>query len=128
VKSGKKYGVAYKVTGSLNELTRDDLVALAVKQLRGEARAYCVRKLNEAEPAIVKNIEMKSNMIEAGIVDESTAVAFFAKLNMPLEIPSTFEIPVSELLPGESTRGKKAGDIFSFESEEEEDDTEDVVE
>ena len=125
VKSGSKYPIAYRVVGSLDELTREQLVALAIKQLRGSARNYCVQKLNEAEPAIVVNQTLMANMIKAGITDAETAQNFFTESGMPLTIPSEFEIPLSELLPGESTRGKKAGDIFSFESEEDNDEGDD---
>lgn len=122
VKSGKKYPVKYRVVGSLSELTREEVEALALKQLRGSARAFCLQKLNEAEPAIVVNRTMRDNMVAAGLANEETANAFFGSMNMVLDIPDTFEIPVADLLPGESSRGKKASDIFAFESEEESDD------
>lgn len=123
VKSGKKYGIAYAVTGSLTSLTREQLETLALRQLRTGARAYCLQKLNEAEPAIVVNQEMKDKLIESGMADEAKANAFFAALNKPLEIPSVFEIPISELMPSDSGRGKKAADIFTMEEEEEAEET-----
>jgi len=125
VKSGAKYPVKYSVAGALSDLTREQVESLAIKQLRMSARNFCVQKLNEAEPAIVNNQIMLNNMVAAGLTDQETAVKFFAASNMPLEIPSVFEIPLSELLPSDSGRGKKAANIFSLEAEEGEDDTDD---
>lgn len=127
VKSGKKYPVNYRVAGSLSDLTRDQVESLAVKYLRNSARGFCVQKLNEAEPAIVVNQTMKAAMINGGLANEEQATAFFASMNMPLSIPSQFEIPLSELVPdGESGRGKKAADLFAFGETEEEEDEEEV--
>lgn len=129
VKSGNAYPVSYRVVGTLAEMSREQLETLALRQLRTGARAYCQQKLNEAEPAIVVNQEMKSKLIESGMADEEKANAFFAALGKPLEIPSVFEIPISELLPdspkeGEKARGKKAADIFTLDEPEEAEATE----
>jgi len=132
VKSGKKYPVKYRVVGDLSSLTREQLETLAIRQLRSGARNHCISKLNEAEPAIVQNQNMKQALLSSGMAQsEEQVAAFFASMGQPLEIPNTFEIPVSELIPdGESGRGKKAADIFSFDSAEDdgEDDGDEVAE
>lgn len=125
VKSGAKYPISYVVMGALAQLSREQLEVLALRQLRNSARTYMVAKLNEAEPAIVVNQQMKDALIKSGMADEEKANAFFASLGKPLEIPSNFEIPIAELMPSESGRGKKAADIFVLdEVEEDEDETE----
>jgi hypothetical protein len=129
VKSGKKYAVKYRVVGDLSSLTREQLEILAARQLRTSARTFCISKLNEAEPAIVQNQNMKQALLGSGMAQsEEQVAAFFASMGQPLEIPDTFEIPVSELIPdGDSGRGKKAADIFSFDSAEDADDDDDDV-
>lgn len=121
VKSGKKHPVTYVVIGALASLTREQLETLALRQLRNSARAYMVGKLNEAEPAVVVNQQMKEALIASGMADEDKANAFFASLGKPLTIPSEFNIPIADLMPSESGRGKKAADIFSLDEVEEED-------
>lgn len=128
VKSGKKYPVTYVVSGALSDLTREQVEMLAVRYLRSGARAFVLQKLNEAEPAIVVNQEMKARLIESGMATEETANAFFASMNKPLEIPTEFEIPITDLLPSESGRGKKAADIFAKEEVEDDDDDDETSE
>ena len=128
VKSGNKYPVKYRVVGDLSSLTREQLEAVAIKQFRMTLRNFCIQQLNEAEPAVVTNLSMRNDMVESGVTDIEKATAFFVKRGLPLEIPDTFEVPLSELLPGESTRGKKAADIFTFEAEDDNDEGEDATE
>jgi hypothetical protein len=122
VRSGKRYEVAYRVIGSISELTREQVEMLATRYLRTTARNFVMGKLNEAEPAIVQNQNMKKALLASGMATSEEQVAeFFKAMGQPLEIPSEFEIPVAELVPdSESGRGKKAADIFSFEAEDDE--------
>lgn len=124
VKSGESYPVKYKVAETLASLTREEVEALAVRYLRTAARNFVMGKLNEAEPAIVSNQKMKAAMIASGLGNEEQAKAFFKNLDMPLEIPTEFDIPIADLVPdSEGGRGKKAADIFSY-AEVEADETE----
>lgn len=128
VKSGTQYAVRYRVVGSMNDLSTDQLKMFAERYLRTAARSAVLGKLNEIEPAIAGHKEMYDSMKQAGF-DPAMVEAFFKAKNLNLEVPTTFEIPIVDLLPDEdSTRGKKAADVFTFESTDEvEDSTEEVV-
>lgn len=119
VKSGNNYEVKYKVAGSMNDLSPDELKILAEKYLRTAARTYVLARLNEVEPSIAGNIKMFNDMKEAGF-DAEMVDKFFANQNLCLEVPVTFELPIKELLPEEGSRGRQAADIFSFESTDDE--------
>lgn len=126
VKSGNKYPIRYRISGSLSTMTREQLEVLALRQLRSSARNYILGKLNEVEPAIVSNQQFARALKEENIAaSDEQILAFFQKQNRPLEVPTEFEIDLSELLPDmESKRGKKAADIFSMDEAEEEEEEE----
>jgi hypothetical protein len=118
VKSGSTYEVAYKVVGSMDELTTDQLKVLAERQLRTSARSAVLSQLNEVEPAIAANLNTKKEMLAAGFPVDLVET-FFKNPKYVLVVPTSFEIPMKDLIPEESGRGKKAADIFSFESTDE---------
>jgi hypothetical protein len=123
-KTKNTYEVKYRVVGSMTDLTKEQLVSLAEKYIKTVARNTVLGKLNEVEPAILISQKIKADMIEAGMPVEGIE-AFFKMKDYPLEVPSTFEIPIASLIPSEeNTRGRKAADVFSFESSEDEDDDE----
>lgn len=116
-KSGDSVKVAYCVEGTLENLTPEQIQALALRQLRAAARGFVVQKLVEAEPAIMIARAFRDRMINAKFPEEMIN-AFFNqpdKEPMPLELPTEFHIPIAELIPGESTRGRKSGDLFSLD-------------
>ena len=71
---------------------------------------------------------MRDAMVASGLGTVEVANAFFASMDKPLEIPSDFVLTIADLIPGDSGRGKKAGDIFSAELpvETDEDDDDEV--
>lgn len=123
VKSGKTYPVKYRVVGSMNDFSTEQLKIFAEKYIRSAARSFVLGKLNEVEPSIADNIEMHKSMLESGF-DPAMVEKFFAAQKYNLTIPDTFEVTVADLTPESSGRGKKAADVFSFESVEEEDEEE----
>lgn len=127
LKSGNKYPVSYRVVGSLADLTREQLEELALRQLRASARSQVQQELTKAEPAIVTNKRLLDGLIANNMGSPETARDFIIKtMGGVLEMPSQFEIPLSDLLPGESSRGRKAADLFSLTEEEEEDTSEEI--
>lgn len=125
VKSGNKYEVKFCVVGSIDELTPEQLKALALRQLRTGVRAIVVANLNAAEPEVVNNKKMAERMIAKFKMSAQEAAEFFAESGAPLEIPTEFRVPIADLMPEESGRGKKAGNIFELEAD---DDTEEEEE
>ena len=123
-KTGAEYQVSFKVTGDLGALTTEQLQALALRYIRNAARAQVVAGLNEAEPAVVNNQRMAAAMLTKLKSSPEEVKEFFAETGMPLEVPTSFEIPLVSLIPGDSGRGKKASDIFSFESADTDNDDE----
>lgn len=128
VKSGNSYEVKYRVEGSLDSLTPDQLKNLAERQLRASARAYVLGNLQTVEPEIATYRGMFKAMLESGLGNEETVTAFFKAQNFNLDVPTEFVIPIADLIPdGTSGRGKKAANIFSFEGDEAEAETETPV-
>lgn len=123
-----EYTIKYKVVGSMDELTQDQLKALALRQIRSSARSAALANLNEVEPSIAANIQMRDGLIAVGL-DEDKIAKFFELRNANFSVPTQFEIPLSSLVPSEdTTRGKKAADVFSFgETEEADDDDDDAA-
>jgi len=127
-KSGNSHKVSYRVDGTLENLTQEQLKGAALRYLRGAARAFVVAEVNQAEPAALKNIELTQNMKQFLKASDEDIAAFAKQSGMVLEVPTTFNIPLGELIPEEgSGRGKKAADIFSMDSAEPDDDEDDVV-
>jgi hypothetical protein len=132
-KLNNKYSVRFRVVGSLDELTPDQLKSLALRYVRNAARAIVVAELNSAEPAVVTNRRITDSMKTMMNIPEDTIRAFCAAQDPPmyLDIPTEFSIPLKDLIPSEeATRGKKAANIFEFGSEdepEEDEDEEEVV-
>jgi hypothetical protein len=118
VKSGNQYLIAYKVLGAIQELSREDLEKLALASLRASARQFILRALNEGETEVVKNQTLLTAMVESGFASKEKAMEFFSMRGMSTVLPTSFEIPLAELLPEDSGRGKKASDLFSFEGDE----------
>src|SRR3990172_4504762 len=107
-KSGTSYEVKYRVTGSMNDLSTDQLKIFAERYLRTAARSSVLARLNEIEPAIAGHKEMYDNMKTAGF-DPAMVDGFFKAQGYNLEVPTTFEIKIQDLLPNEdSGRGRKS--------------------
>lgn len=121
VKSGTKYDVTYRALGSIDDLTSEQLKRYAEAYLKSKARNFVQAQLNAAEPAIAANINMRDNMIKAGLGTEETVKAFFELQGLITAVPTNFEIDLKDLVPDEaSTRGRKAVSVFSTEVEEDE--------
>lgn len=124
-KLGNKLEVKFRVIGSLDDLTTEDLKALALRYIRTSARGIVVAELNSAEPAVVSNRQMVNAMCKFMNQPTEVGAAFAKENNMLLEVPSTFDIPLGDLIPdSEGGRGKKAADIFSYEGSEDDEETE----
>lgn len=123
MKSGNEYNVTYVVTGSMDNLSTEDLKVLAERYLRSAARSYVLGKMSEIEPSIAYNIAMYTEMKNTPGFPAEAVEAFFKKQGLNLEVPTSFEVPLAELIPSaDSKRGKKAADIFSASTEEDDDD------
>ena len=127
-KLNNKYPVRFRVVGSLDELSPEQLKSLALKYVRNAARAIVVAELNAAEPAVVTNRRITDSMKTMMGISEEQIKNFCAAQDPPmyLEIPSEFSIPLADLIPAEEGgRGKKAANPFEFESEGADDDDDD---
>lgn len=119
------YAVKYRVIGSMESLTPEQLRVLAEKYVKTVARATVLGKLNEIEPSIVKAKEIRDGMLEVGMTQEMVD-KFLNHKGYVLEVPTQFELSIEELMPsdGENARGRKSADVFSFESDETEGESE----
>lgn len=123
-KAGNSYTVKYRVVGDVSSLTREQLEVLAIRQLRNSARNYCVGELNAAEPGVLVTNNLIAALRSTGAQEDQIS-AFLNNLKatgQPVytSVPSEFQIPITELLPSESGRGREAANIFEFGGEEEE--------